>query len=68
MANIETETRLAEKPEITLVSPSTTGDGNEKQASQAGTCAPQCLPYCRITICNPTCGIILPPPRPPRVA
>ncbi len=65
MPNIEKEAQSSEKPEITLVSPSITGNGNEKQISQAGPCAPQCIPYCRITVCRPTCGIVLPPPGPP---
>lgn len=62
MPNIEKEAMSSEKPEITLVSPSTTGNGNEKQTSHAGSCAPRCLPYCRIIICRPRGAPPLPPP------
>jgi len=50
-------TSIVEEPEIVLVSP--TNQRCVDSVDNTAVCVPsRCIPYCRITTCQPYCGII----------
>jgi len=50
-------TSIIEEPEIVLVSPHNEEDF-DSEARIVGCVPNYCLPFCRITTCQPRCGII----------